>query len=66
MDVKHEEMFWTITNNMHQIVDKNVFNNYQDITLTLGTTTLVANMVAKGFSMKKTPLQFLTTPSFLS
>ncbi len=66
LDVNHGGMFWTITNDRHQIVDENVFNNYQNIVLTLGIVTLVANIVVKGFMMKKNPLQFFMTQSFLS
>jgi hypothetical protein len=46
-------MFWIVTNCKYQIVGKNVFNNFQDIVLPLGTTTLVANITVEGVSMKE-------------
>jgi len=49
---------WTITNDMYQIVNKNVFNNSQDIVLTSGTTTLVANIVVEGVLMKEKTIAF--------
>ncbi len=54
-DVNSEWMFWIIPNGKYRIVNKHVFNNSQDIILTLGTTALVANIVAKGVTMKEKP-----------
>jgi hypothetical protein len=52
-NVNHKRMFWIITNNKYQIVGENVFNNFQDIVLTLGTTTSVANIITEGVLMKE-------------
>jgi len=41
---------------MYQIVNKNVFNNSQDIVLTSGTTTSVAKIVVEGVLMKEKPI----------
>ncbi len=48
-------MFFIITNGMYRIIGENVFNNSQDIVLTLGTITSVANIVMEGILMKETP-----------
>ncbi len=53
LNVNHRGMFWIVTNCKYQIVGKNVFNNFQDIVLPLGTTTLVANITVEGVSMKE-------------
>jgi hypothetical protein len=46
-------MFWT--NGKYRIIDMHVFNNSQDIVLTLGTTTSMANIVVIGVVMKEEP-----------
>jgi hypothetical protein len=48
-------MFWTITNGKYRIVGKNVLNNFQDIVVTLGTTTSVANIAMGDILMKEKP-----------
>jgi hypothetical protein len=35
-DVNLKGMFWIITNGRYRIVGENVFNNFQDILITLG------------------------------
>jgi hypothetical protein len=46
-------MFWIITNSRYRIVGENVFNNSQDIVLTLDIVTSVANINAEGVLMKE-------------
>jgi hypothetical protein len=48
-------MFSTITNGKYWIVNEHVSNNFQDIVLTLGTITSMANIVVKGVMMKEEP-----------
>ncbi len=54
-NVNSKGMFWTVTNDRYQIVSKHAFNNYQDIVLTLGMATSMANIVVKGVVMKEEP-----------
>jgi hypothetical protein len=55
LDVNLGGMFWTINKARYQIICENVLNNSQDIVLTSGTTTLVANIVAQSVVMKEEP-----------
>jgi hypothetical protein len=55
LDVNPKGMFWIVTNGKYQIIGKNVFNNFQNIVLTLGTIASVTNIVAKGVMMKEKP-----------
>lgn len=55
LNVNFEGMFWMVTNGKYRIVDEHAFNNFQDIVLTLGRTTLMANIVAEGIMMKEKP-----------
>jgi hypothetical protein len=48
-------MFWTLNKGRYHIIGKNVLNNYQDIVLTLGKTTSMANIVVQGIVMKEEP-----------
>jgi hypothetical protein len=59
--VNLEGMFWIVTNGRYRIINKNVFNNSQDIVLTPNTTTSMANIIVQGVVMKENPLQFFMT-----
>ncbi len=48
-------MFWSVTNGKYQIVNENVFNNFQDTIVTLGMTTSMANITNGGVLMKEKP-----------
>jgi hypothetical protein len=54
--VNPKGMFWIFTNGKYRIINKNVFNNSQDIVVTLGIVALVANIVVKGILMKEEPI----------
>ncbi len=63
-DVNPRGMFWTITNGRYQIVDENVLNNFQDIVVTLGIITLVANITMGGVLMKEKPIVIFHNSNF--
>jgi hypothetical protein len=46
--VNSKGIFWIVTNGGYQIVSEHALNNYQDIFLTLGTTTSVVNIIEEG------------------
>ncbi len=57
-------MFWIVTNGKYRIIDKNVFNNYQDIVVTSGTIALVASIVVEGILMKEEPIEIFHDSKF--
>lgn len=53
LNVNHRGIFCIVTNNKYQIIGKNVFNNFQDIVLTPGTTTSMVNITIEGVMMNE-------------
>lgn len=54
-DVNSKGIFWTVTNGKYQIINEHALKNSQDIVLTLGTITSLANIAMEGIMMKEEP-----------
>jgi hypothetical protein len=64
-DVNPKRMFWIVTNGKYRIIGENVLNNIQNIIVTLGKTTSVANIATRGILIKEKPIATSHNSKFL-
>jgi hypothetical protein len=57
LDVNPGGMFWIVTKGRYQFIGNNVFNNSQNIVVTLSTTALVVNNTVGNILMKEEPIK---------